>query len=157
MRNGKISATLVLLTTVLASMAAQAGNLGVAADLALPSGDFNKLYDSGFGIHAIFKRPLTPLVTLTADGGWTSFGQGDLGELQDNPFGGDIDVWNVTAGGTVFLLPLGLGAEYGYFSKVEDWSLVPYAGMGFGKLDLTVRYKATGDAKWWEFRVGVFF
>ena len=149
MRKGKILATAVAFAAVLAGSSALAGNLGVAADAALPSGSFNDGYDTGFGIHAIFKLPVTPLVTITGDGGWTGFGgKGDIS---------NINVWNVTGGGTVNLLPLGLGAEYGYFTEVKDWSLVPYASFGFSKLDLALRYKATGDAKWWELRVGVRF
>ena len=162
MRIGWILAAAAVCLALGASAPARAGDFGVGVNAALPAGDFGDLYKSGFGIHALLKRPVTPLATITADVGWTSFNSEDLnldlGEIGSIPFSGDnIDVWNFTGGAKVNLLPLGLGLEYGYFTKVDEWGLVPFAGMGFSKLDLTVRYKATGDAKWWELRVGLFF
>lgn len=149
MRNRWILITLAACLAA-AAPAAHAGNFGVGASWAMPTSDFDDFYKSGFGLHALAKYPVTPLAAITGDVGWTTFG-GEIAEI------GDIDVWNFTAGGMVNLMAVGLGLEYGYFSEIDEWGLVPTAGIGFSKLAVDLRYKATGDAKWFEARAGLYF
>jgi hypothetical protein len=155
MRSGWIP--LVALAAVcLIAPAAHAG-FGVGASIASPTGDFGDAFKTGYGVHAVYKQPVTPLVTVTGDFGWNAFSAESV-EIGDIGFGGeDVDLWNAALGGRVFLLPLGLGLEYGYFSEIEEWSLVPTAGMSFSKLDVSARWKATGDANWFELRAAFMF
>jgi hypothetical protein len=162
MRNGWIPAMVMATLTVLAVPSAQAGSFGLGANVAFPTGSFGDLYNSGFGVHALIQHPVTPLATITGDVGWTSFSGKDLsldiGDIGSIPFSGDnLEMWNFTGGAKVNLLPLGLGLEYGYYTQIKEWGLVPYASFGLSKIDLAARYKATGDAKWFEVRVGFMF
>ncbi|HPF71876.1 MAG TPA: hypothetical protein PLQ13_14480 [Candidatus Krumholzibacteria bacterium] len=130
---------------------------GIGANVAAPTGDFGDFFKAGYGIHAVYQQGLTPLATLTGDFGWTTFSSEDVTIGSVTIGGEDIDVWNATAGARFAVLPLGLGAEVGYFSEVEEWSFVPTAGMTFSKIDLSARWKATGDAKWFEVRAAFMF
>ena len=162
MRRGWILTIVAAAMTCSLAPAALAGSFGVGADLALPTGDFGDALDSGFGLHVLAKHPVAPLVTLTGDAGWTRFSSKDLtldlGQFGSFTAGGDdVNVWNVCAGARVAMMPMGLGLELGYFSKVDELGLVPNVGVSFSKLAVDLRYKATGDAKWFELRAGVYF
>ncbi|MFO7608269.1 MAG: hypothetical protein R6X35_03590 [Candidatus Krumholzibacteriia bacterium] len=162
MRRGWILAIAAAVLVMGGSLPARAGSFGVGAGLALPTGDFGDAVDLGYGLHAMVKHPVAPLVTLTGDAGWTRFSTSDeflVGEGLGGWLGADdtVDVWNVTGGARVAMMPMNLGLEFGYFSELEEWSLVPNLGFGFSKLALDLRYKATGDAKWFEVRAGLYF
>ena len=161
MRKGWILTIAAAALAAGAGLPAHAGGFGVGANVALPTGDFGDVLDSGFGIHALARHPVAPLVTLTGDAGWTTFSTQDLttdvGGYSFELGGDNVDIWNFTAGARVALMPMGLGLEYGYFSEVDEWSLVPNAGVSFSKLAVDLRYKATGDANWFELRAGIYF
>ncbi|MBE0566541.1 MAG: hypothetical protein IH621_11310 [Krumholzibacteria bacterium] len=162
MRRGWILTIAASALAVAGSLPAQAGGFGLGLSAALPTGDFGDYLDSGFGVHAMYKRPVTPLVQLTADVGWTRFGTadltGDLGGFDGFAAADDnLDVWNFTGGGKVDFMPFGLGLEYGYFSEIDEYGLVPNVGVSFTKFAVDLRYKATGDANWFEVRAGLYF
>jgi len=136
-------AALTLIGTASSALA-----FGVGVGYRLPTGDFGDAYDGGFGANFALEYPVAPLVTAWGDIGYTSFaGEGD----RDN-----IDVWGFNAGAKVSLLGLlQAGAELGYFTEVDEFAISPYVGTGFGPLNLSARYKLTGDANWFDLRASI--
>ena len=137
------TATLAVLGT-----ASSAAALGVGVGYRLPTGDLGDAYDGGFGANAVFEYPVAPLVSAYGDLGYTTFaGEGSRD---------DIDVWSFNAGAKVNVLTLlQVGAEVGYFTEVDEFAISPYVGQGLGPLQLSARYKLTGEAHWLDLRASV--
>jgi len=146
----KLVAALVVLGVLGASGSAWA--LGVGVGYRLPVGDFNDAYDGGFGGNVTMSFPFTPLVTFYGDVGYTRFTGGEVDGFDVD----DIDVWSFNAGGHVNLLFLYAGAEVGYFTEVDDFSISPLLGTHFGPIDISARYKLTGE-NWFDLRAAISF
>jgi len=151
--------TIIVAVLAVACLAAVAGpaqaKVGLALTGAVPTSEFGDRVKTGIGIHAVLKHPVSPLFDVTSDFGYTNFkskiSDGEVGD------GGGRDVWNLSIGGAFKVGGIGLGLEYGRFWEVDDWSFVPSAAIMLGPLELALRYKAGGDAKWFEGRVGFYF
>lgn len=147
---------LLTVLTVL-SAAGSAWALGLGIGYKLPTGDFGEAYSGGYGANVAFMFPVAPTVTAWGDVGYTRF-TADSSFWSLNPLApGDLDVWGFNAGAKVGLGPLYVGAEAGYFTEIDEFGLTPLVGMSVAILDFSVRYKATGDANWWDFRASISF
>lgn len=138
--------------------AGAAWSLGLGVGYRLPVGDFSDLYDGGFGANVVMEFPLAPTISAYGDVGYTRFVGKDLGSLLGVPLGSDdVDVWGFSAGAKFGIGGLYLGGEVGYFTEIDETGLSPLVGMGFGPLDLSARYKITGDANWLDLRLAISF
>jgi hypothetical protein len=145
----KRSLVAAILALMVLGTAGSAWAFGVGVGYRLPTGDFGDAYDGGFGANVMLGFPVTPLVTVYGDLGYTNFQGSDATD--------DISVWGFNAGAKVNLMMLYVGGEAGYFTEVDEFSLSPLVGMGVGPLDLSARYKLTGDAHWFDLRASISF
>lgn len=124
-------------------------NGGLAFSYAMPSSDFAETVGNGYGFSAIFDYPTASLVDLCASLGWYRFAGA--------PGRADISMWEFTAGPRFITGIFYAGLETGYFTKVKEWSMVPNVGLRKGALDLGLRYKFSGEARFVAARLGLFF
>jgi len=136
--------------------AGSAWAIGLGIGYRLPTGAFGDEYDGGYGANFALAFPVAPTVTAWGDVGYTRFRYKDISVLGATGVG-DIDVWGFNAGAKVGVGMLYLGAEAGYFTEIDEFGLTPLVGIGFSVLDLSARYKATGDANWWDLRASISF
>jgi hypothetical protein len=154
-------ATLVLATAIFWVTNASAIGLGVG--VILPSGDFKDGYDVGYGAHLVMDYPVTPLASIYGDLGYNGFKAKDNADLEDLDLElPDLTMWNISVGGRAGLGgAFYLGAEIGYYIVSDDLDdeigITPLIGTKFSKLDLSARYKATDDFKWFEIRAALGF
>jgi len=123
--------------------------LGIAAAVSFPYADYDKRQDLGYGLQGLVDHPLVPLINLTGTVGWTHFpGQDDRDA---------VDVFLVTFGGRLVLGSFYMSGETGYFSEIEEWGWVPGFGFRFDRLELGLRYVASGKDAWTTVRAGWYF
>ena len=117
---------------------------GIGVIYAIPSGEMEKAYQKGYGA-AYTSTTKWGWISMTTEGAWTHFapkdGADSLGAKSINTFSGTI-------GPTVWLGPLYVGAEGGYFTDVHEWDLVAAGGLDFRKFNVGIRYKALGKINW---------
>lgn len=147
----------VLTALIVLSAAGSALAAGVGVGFRLPSGDFGDAYDGGFGANFTMAYPLAPTVSAYGDIGYTRFmgKSASVGGVEVGP--DDLDVWGFSAGAKVGLGGFYLGGEGGYFTEVDEFGLSPLLGLGLGPLDISARYKFTGDANWFDLRASISF
>ena len=121
---------------------------GAAAVLAMPTDGFDNVVDTGFGGQLFARKDVVPLVSATGTAGYTHFGG-------KNSFG-SASIFEFTAGGLVNLGMFNGGLEFGYFTDVDEWSVVPNVGMKILMVDASLRYKMT-DTNWFSLRAGLSF
>ncbi len=152
---------IVLLTMILhlvVGAAALAGEKhgGLALSYAAPEGEFDKVADAGFGVSAIFDYPMAGIVNISGSLGWYRFSGVTMVE-GTNVKAESRSVWEFTAGPQIDFGKLYIGLEGGYYTDLDEWGLVPNIGFRHNLIDLSLRYKATEDGKFFAGRVGVFF
>ncbi len=147
-----------LALTLMASGAARAAekNGGLAASFAQPTGDFDKLAGSGFGLSAIFDYSMAKIVDISGSLGWYSFSGETLIE-GTNVKSESLSVWEFSAGPQIDFGKLYLGVEGAYYTNLDEWGLVPNIGLRKGMIDVVFRYKVTEDSNFYALRLGFFF
>ena len=148
-------ALVAALTVICAAGSAWALGLGVG--YRLPTGNMADLYDGGWGANFVLEFPVTPLATVYGDVGYTRF-MSKSGTALGLAGLSDIDVWGFSAGAKTGLAGAGglyLGGEVGYFTEIAELGISPLLGFGLGPLDLSARWKFTGDARWFDFRAAI--
>jgi len=132
--------------------------IGVGLGFRAPTGDFGDLYDGGFGANVVMEFPLAPTISAYGDVGYTTFyGQDLVIDGTTATAVDDIDVWGFSAGAKFGIGGFYLGGEVGYFTEIDETGLSPLVGMGLGPLDISARYKITGDANWIDLRASISF
>jgi len=131
-------------------------NGGLAASYVNPKGDFEQFVGDGFGLTAIFDYPLAGVVNITGSMGWYQFSGVTLIE-GTNVKTDSSTLWEFAAGPQIDFGMLYCGVEGGYYTDLDEWGLVPNAGIRKDLLDFSLRYKVTDDGKFMALRAGFFF
>ena len=66
-------------------------------------------------------------------------------------------LWEFAAGPQFDLKALYVGVEGGYWTEIDEWGVMANAGFRKDLIDLSVRYKPTGDGEFYAIRLGFFF
>lgn len=138
---------LILALALPAHAEGKRGGLGLS--YAVPDGAFEDVADAGVGVALVFDYPFTSSMDLTASIGRYDFGGADGRE--------DIQPWEFTAGPQIDIGRLYAGVELGYFTEVDEAAFVPNLGLRRGLLDVSLRYKSSGDANFYAARLAFFF
>ncbi|MDX2472626.1 MAG: hypothetical protein QNL91_02865 [Candidatus Krumholzibacteria bacterium] len=148
----------VLALTLMANGTALAveKNGGLAASFAQPGGDFDKVIGSGFGLSAIFDYSMANVVDISGSLGWYRFGGKTLIE-GTNVKSESLSVWEFSAGPQIDFGKLYMGVEGAYYTKLDEWGLVPNIGLRKDMIDVAFRYKMTEDSNFYALRLGFFF
>lgn len=123
--------------------------LGAGLSTSFPYTEFGDDYSTGYGVHALLDKPVWPLINASADVGWNHF--------PGNEEHDSIDVWSLFFGGRLVFGVFYMGAEAGYLSEVDHVGWVPSFGCRFEKLELGIRYVASGSNSWTTLRAGYYF
>ncbi|MFO7587934.1 MAG: hypothetical protein R6X22_07650 [Gemmatimonadota bacterium] len=145
---------LVLASLVLPGRAAgQAGSgLGLGAKLLFPTGDFDGEVKAGWGLAVTGEARILDVVAATGEIGYHRFRGEEAGGVPLE----DREIYGFAAGARVYLALLFVGAEWGYFTDLEESSFLPSVGIRLSLVEITARYKAT-DSNWVELRGTVNF
>ncbi len=97
----------------------------------------------------IAERAVLSVVNISGSLGWYQFsGEDD----QDG-----TSIWEFTTGPQVDFGKLYAGFEVGYFTTMNEWGVVPNLGIRKDMIDISLRYKVTGDGKFFAMRAGLYF
>jgi hypothetical protein len=127
--------------------------IGARGKLLFPTGDFDDVAKTGWGLAATGDFTIIPLVKLRGEVGYNRFDGEDVSE------GATIDDWNIWSfliGARLQLPILYLSLDGGYYTEIDEFSLLPGLGFRFLFLDVGGRYKWTGE-NWFEVFGGVSF
>ena len=147
---------LVLMVAAQGTALAQDKNGGLAASFVLPSGDFGDFVGDGFGLSAIFDYDMANVVDISGSLGWYRFGGVTLID-GTNVKTESTTMWEFAAGPQIDFGKLYVGLEGAYYTNLDEWGLVPNAGLRKGMVDIGVRYKMTEDSNFYAVRAGFFF
>lgn len=121
----------------------------------LGASDFGAFFNNGWG--AALQGTLgRGVFTLLGEAGYDSFGVLD-GIEDENPFSaGDLGIWHFAGGLRTTLGPIYVGGLAGYWTEVDEFDVVPMAGLHIWKFDIGARYKGLlGDGDWLALGVGI--
>ena len=127
--------------------------IGARGKILLPTGDFNDVAKTGWGLAATGDFTLIPLVKLRGEVGYNKF------DGEDRSDGTTIDDWNIWSfliGARLQLPIIYFSLDGGYYTEIDEFSLLPGLGFRFLFLDVGGRYKWTGE-NWFEIFGGVSF
>jgi len=151
-----IGLTLLIAMTVSTSVLAGQENGGLAASYVTPKGDFAETVDDGWGTSAIFDYPLSGIINMTGSLGWYTFSGITLVE-GTNVKTDSRTMWEFVAGPQADFGMLYIGVEAGYYTDLNEWGVVPNAGIRKNMIDVGVRYTVTDDGEFMAIRIGFFF
>ncbi len=120
---------------------------GVGGQLLFPTGDFDKLVTTGWGLSGTGELQVLHFLSATGTISYNKF----PGESTDDGDLPDYDIFGAALGGRLNLALLFLGLDVGYYSDVDEVSLVPNLGIKLLMFEVAARYKAT-DSNWLELR-----
>jgi hypothetical protein len=129
--------------------------LGARGKLLLPTGDFNKVAKTGWGLAATGDFTIIPLVKLRGEIGYNQFDAEDEAVWDDESID-RFDIWSFLVGARLQLPVIYLSLDGAYYTKLDEVSLLPGLGLRFLFLDVGARYKWTGE-NWIEVFGGVSF
>ncbi len=127
-------------------------DIGARGKLMFPTGEFADSTDTGWGLAATGDFTLIPLLKLRGEAGYNSFSGKTEGEVQ-HP---DLDIWSFLIGARLQLPIIYFSLDGGYYTELDEFSLLPGLGLRFLFLDVGGRYKWTGE-NWFEVFGGVSF
>jgi len=127
-------------------------DIGARGKLMLPTGDFEKVAETGWGLAATGDFTLIPLLKIRGEAGYNSFGGKTEGEVQYP----DLDIWSFLIGARLQLPIIYFSLDGGYYTELDEFSLLPGLGLRFLFLDVGGRYKWTGE-NWFEVFGGLSF
>ncbi len=120
---------------------------GVGGQLLLPTGDFDNAVTTGWGLSGTGELQVLYFLSATGTVSYNMF----PGESTDGGKLPDVDIFGAALGGRLNLALLFLGLDVGYYSEVDEVSLVPNIGLKLLMFEVAARYKAT-DTNWLELR-----
>ncbi|MEJ2482156.1 MAG: hypothetical protein P8049_03310 [Gemmatimonadota bacterium] len=129
--------------------------LGARGKLLLPTGDFNDVAKTGWGLAATGDFTIIPLVKLRGEIGYNQFDAEDEAVWDDESID-RFDIWSFLVGARLQLPVIYLSLDGAYYTKLDEVSLLPGLGLRFLFLDVGARYKWTGE-NWIEVFGGVSF
>ncbi len=146
----------VLFSLVLLPERAEAQfKLGARAKLLLPTGDFNDVATTGWGLAGTGDFTIIPLLKLRGEIGYNQFDAEDEAVWDGEPID-KFDIWSFMIGARLQLPVIYLSLDGAYYTKIDEFSLLPGLGLRFLFLDVGGRYKWTGE-NWFEIFGGVSF
>jgi hypothetical protein len=128
-------------------------SLGARGKLMFPTGSFADSVGTGWGLAATGDFTLIPLIKLRGEVGYNSFPGDDRSSGTPYP---DLDIWSFLIGARLQLPIIYFSLDGGYYTKLDEFSVLPGLGFRFLFLDVGGRYKWTG-ANWFEVFGGVSF
>lgn len=120
---------------------------GLGGQLLLPTGDFDDVVTTGWGLSATGELQVLYFLSATGSISYNMF----PGESTDEGQLPDVDIFGAALGGRLNLALLFLGLDVGYYSEVDEVSVVPNIGIKLLMFEIAARYKAT-DTNWMELR-----
>ena len=127
-------------------------DIGVRGKLMFPTSDFGDLAETGWGLAATGDYTVIPLIKLRGEAGYNSFGGKDDGLIQYD----DWNIWSFMIGARLQIPIIYFSLDGGYYTEIDEFSILPGLGFRFLFLDVGGRYKASGE-KWFEVFGGVSF
>ena len=127
-------------------------DIGARGKVMFPTGDFEKEADTGWGLAATGDFTLIPLIKIRGEAGYNKFGGQEEGVVQ-HP---DLDIWSFLIGARLQLPIIYFSLDGGYYTEIDEFSLLPGLGLRFLFLDVGGRYKWTGE-NWFEVFGGLSF
>lgn len=125
---------------------------GARAKMLLPTGDFDDVAKTGWGAAATGDFTLIPLLKIRGEVGYNRFD----GETDGDTTYDDWNIWNFGAGARLQLPIIYISLDGSYYTKIDEFSVLPGVGARFLFLDVGARYKWTGE-NWFEIFGGVSF
>ncbi len=129
--------------------------IGARGKILLPTGDFNDVAKTGWGLAATGDFTIIPLIKLRGEVGYNQFDAENGASWDGEPID-RFDIWSFLIGARLQLPILYLSLDGGYYTKIDEFSLLPGLGLRFLFLDVGGRYKWTGE-NWFEIFGGVSF
>jgi hypothetical protein len=127
--------------------------IGARGKLLFPTGDLADSVDTGWGLAATGDFTLIPLIELRGEAGYNSLPGKDR---SDGTQIADLDIWSFLIGARLQLPIIYFSLDGGYYTELDEFSLLPGLGLRFLFLDVGGRYKWTGE-NWFEVFGGVSF
>lgn len=149
----KVFLMMLIVASASTTVSAQKLIYGNSISLMAPTGDFGDVYKGGFGINANFEASFSKIGVLGEFGYSTFAGDDDIIQVDD------LSTWNLLVGAKLSLIgPLYIEGRTGYyFGDVDEFVIIPAAGVRFKKFDINAGYQAAGDFNFMNFRVGYFW
>ena len=129
--------------------------IGARGKLMFPTGDFSNVAETGWGLAATGDFALIPLVKLRGEAGYNQFDAKDGAEWDGESID-KFDIWSFMIGARLQLPIIYFSLDGAYYTKIDEFSLLPGLGFRFLFLDVGGRYKWTGE-NWFEVFGGVSF
>jgi hypothetical protein len=126
--------------------------VGGRAKMLLPTGDFDDVAKTGWGAAATGDFTLVPLIKLRGEVGYNRFD----GETDGETSYDDWNIWNFGIGARLQLPIVYISLDGSYYTKIDEFSVLPGIGARILFLDVGARYKWTGE-NWVEIFGGVSF
>jgi hypothetical protein len=126
--------------------------VGGRAKMLLPTGDFDDVAKTGWGAAATGDFTLVPLIKLRGEVGYNRFD----GETDGETTYDDWNIWNFGIGARLQLPIVYISLDGSYYTKIDEFSVLPGIGARILFLDVGARYKWTGE-NWVEIFGGVSF
>ncbi len=146
----------ILLSLVLLPGRAEAQfSFGARGKVLLPTGDFDDVAKTGWGLAGTGDFTLIPLVKLRGEIGYNQFDAEDGAEWDGEAID-RFNIWSFMAGARLQLPIIYFSLDGAYYTKIDEVSLLPGLGFRFLFLDVGGRYKWTGE-NWFEVFGGVSF
>ncbi|HEX9166461.1 MAG TPA: hypothetical protein VF862_11170 [Gemmatimonadales bacterium] len=138
---------LLALTALAAAPAAAQTGFGPVVGLNVAAGSFGEYFGAGWTLGAQYIKGL-PFGSLMFEAAYNGFSiVDDLTDLE--AFDDDLNLWGFAAGPRLGIGPFNVGALGSYHTEVDEFDVIPMAGINIWKLDVALRYKGLfGDANW---------
>ena len=134
---------------------------GNSFQVMFPQGSLGDEYDFGWGIYGNIDYNFSKHLAWRFDLGWNSL-SGDEKIILDEDgneqvVGGNMSVWEFTTGLKASISILYIEARGGYFTGINEWGVIPAAGLRLGKFDIQGNYKFLGDSNWYGARIAFYW
>ena len=127
--------------------------IGNSASFLSGFGDHGDMYDNGFGLGVNADLKIMGQLGLTGEFAWNRWSPSSNSSNLS-----DINTYNLLAGGKIGLSFLYLELRMGYyFGDIEEFAVIPAAGLRLGKLDLNAGYQLSSDFNFFNFRLAYFW
>ena len=119
------------------------------------AGDFGDSYHTGFGVNFNGELNLFGQLGITGELGWNHWNADNNNPGPELP---NADAFDLLIGGKIGLSFMYLELRAGYlFGDLEEFIIIPAAGLRLGKFDLNVGYQMVSDLNYLSFRLGYFW
>jgi hypothetical protein len=145
-----------LLAAASAAPAAGQTGFGPVVGVNVAAGSLSDNYGTGWTLGAQYIKGL-PFGSLMFEAAYNGFSIGDdLPDLED--FNDDLNLWGFAAGPRLGLGPFNFGALGSYHTEIDEFDVIPLAGINIWKLDVALRYKGLfGNSDWVGLTAAILF